>query len=41
MFIPHTTLAKYVARLTISIISGAAMVLLKDYLHKKRNRQYR
>lgn len=42
MFIPHVA-AKYVARLTISLITAASMVLLKDYLHNRKGakRRYR
>ena len=39
MFIPHSQLVKYVAKLSISLISGAAMILLKDYLFTRKRRK--
>lgn len=36
MFIPHVA-SKYVARLSISLITAAAMVLLKDYIRSRHD----
>lgn len=32
------TCTKYIAKLTISLITAASMVLLKEYLYNKKNR---
>lgn len=40
MFIPHVA-SKYVARLSISLITAASMVLLKNYLRTKSDNKVR